>query len=198
MRLLAPVLASSLLAAWPAAAVTISVLGSGTVTTVDPALASEFSPGEAVSFSYTFDSLAPDGSGDPQTGSYLATDLATTWGDYAATATIATILIENDLPGDGYGVSSEVGVGDAVGLYALDRIQLELDDASGAAFVDDSLPTSLELADFGERRLLLRFDYQGLQAFVTASLDVLVVPEPSAAALLGAALALLSAARRRS
>jgi hypothetical protein len=196
MRLLAPVLLSSLLAAWPAAAVTISASAAGTITSVDPALSAEFSVGEAVAFSYSFDSLAADFSSDPQTGAYGAAGFATTWGDYSATAANGTILIENDLPGDGYGAGSNVVVGDAVGIFALDRIQLELDDSSASVFSDDSLPLSVDLADFDERRMVLRFSYAGTTAFVTASLDALTVPEPGSAGLFGAALAALAWFRR--
>lgn len=166
----------------------------GTIDSVDPALAGTFSIGQSLSGLYTFESTTAARAGSDSTFAVFdaLTNLAFTLGTYSASSTGALeIQVDNDPPApdsDRYAVVSRASdglSGPSLGSFSLDFFGFRLDDSTNTVFSDALiLPTSLDLADFDNRRFFLFFrdgsDFVG----VSGTIDSLsAVPEPSSLAL---------------
>jgi len=188
MVLLAPVAAK-------AAPVTFAF--SGTVTAVDAALAGEFSLGESVVGSYTFESTTPDADpGDPTLGIYdnaITAFSATFGGDYTVTQGLDNdISVANGPPGnDVYQVFLTNPTAPTVAGLSLGALFLGIGDIDSNVFNSDSLPlTPPDLAEFESiiaGQIFL--DSPGNQTLDFQLTSLTLVPEPSTLA--AAALALM-------
>lgn len=202
-------LALAALGAGPAAAVPLTVSFEGTVEFIPAELASVFTDGDPASGSFQIESTTADTApANPDLGFYPGpTSWSFTFGSYTATSAGGTaqdyVRIDDDLvlgitidlySAEAFGVS-----GAAIGALEPTRLIFSLNDGNATAFSDDSLPASLDLADFSQGgRASIRFDDPvGMtSATVTVVLTSVVVPEPGALALLGLAGLGLAAARR--
>jgi hypothetical protein len=175
---------------------------SGTITSVDPNLASQFTVGQPVSGSFAFDSAAIDQiPANTQIGQYIATNATLQIGSESyGDANAAIIIDDGTAPGDQYELVADSLTGNPVGAFAPQFWELHLQDSSASVYSDDSLPTSLDLTDFDNTFVLLRFgDGASTFADLTASVDsIAVVPEPASALLLLGALARLARHASRS
>ncbi len=165
MLLAGAVIGIALLAGLPtmARATLITYNFSGTVDTVDPALASTFSTGQTLTGSYTFDStIAATGTSTSASAVFDAlTSVSFTVGSYSASSTATQeIQVENGAT-DTYAVVSRKSDGlngaDVAGL-PLSLFTIRLDDSSGTVFSDALiLPTSLVLSNFSSKAFFLDF-----------------------------------------
>jgi hypothetical protein len=198
----------------PARGAIFTVTATGTISSVAPALASEFSVGEEVTLEYEFDSGAPDASANASFGSYPAiVSQDALFGSYATSfqsAGIAGVINVADNGGIGpsgdaytaYSPSNDPPTGAPVGAFVPAALGLSLSDSSETTFSGDALPTALDLLDFDEASIQLRMNDGMTDAFVQASVESLVfAPEPGEpllAAVGGAVLAALARLPARS
>jgi hypothetical protein len=191
----------------PAFAVPLTVSFQGTISAVDPLLASAFSPGQSVSGSFQIESTAADTVANPAVGLYLGpTNFTYGFGTYTATAAGGTasdfLRIDDDLvlgtnTVDIYAVEAAGVSGAAIGIFQPSRLLLTLGDATATVFSSDAIPTSLDLSTFSNHSASIRFADNGDVALVTANLtSVAVIPEPSSSALVGLGLLALCVRRR--
>jgi hypothetical protein len=194
---LAAVAAAWVAAAPPADATLIPVQVTGTIVSVDPALASGFTVGQAVNVHYVYDDSVADSAASPAQGVYggAVQSFSATFGSYTASGPTGSIVVDDGAT-DAYSANVDL-TGAAVGSFQLDRGFVQLSDSTGTVFASDAIPSTLSLTDFDFRRAQLRFDDAGTLAFVAAQIDSLVVPEPAAGLLLGLGLTGVAAALRR-
>lgn len=143
-----------------ASAANITLEFTGTVTSSHTGLTTitEIQPGDPVSGSYTFDLTATDGTPlDPATGLYDAPLLTLTVNGFTYSApdnniTILdnAVLSPSDPPFDGYEVVSPLRDVTGPSLSGLPPAQIDISivDTDATVFSDDSLPSSLALAEF--------------------------------------------------
>ncbi len=206
---LALCLAFAALAPAAASADTITVSFSGTVNFVATQLSSAFTLGDPVSGTFHFSTTVPDAQpANPNLGVYVgATGFDFDFGGYTATSSSpGAVFIDNDAMGGGLfdrfiGTKTCNGTCTAamVDAFALQGMTFLVSGPS-TIFPDDSLPTSLDLADFTQRSASLEFTNGVVGPEVTAlvsSLTVTVtVPEPATLALLALAAGGLALRRR--
>lgn len=208
----AAVLAGGMLGVSPGHAASITINFSGTVSSVGAGVASDFSVGDPLTGSLTYESTtAPVGGGTSTTAVFNAlTAMSFTIGGYAASGAGGPDVQMGNQDGaaeltDRFAALSRASDGltgaDVNGL-PLFAFGIRLDDTSGAVFSDALvLPTSLDLADFDISNFFLFFDgfNQPVSGSLT-SLSVVGVPEPAMLALFGAGVlgaGLLSRRRQR-
>ena len=196
MRLVS--LLAVLLLAPAANASTITVSLTGTVTSVDAAIASAFTVGDAVSGSFQFDGQAVDTEPDSAIGEYYPalTSLSISFGSYSASLGPDGGEIFTNLHGFSM-LSSAIGADVAGFSLARFPIEMVLSNTSDV-FPDDAIPSQVDLAAFATRSITLQFIDGNVGYLVQASVDSLAytVPEPGALGLLGLG-GLLPAVRRR-
>jgi hypothetical protein len=179
----------------------------GTLSQIDAPLNSTWSPGQAFSGTYTFDSNTPNASA-PGEGDYLRAprDFHLTIGAAEMTAPppfvwnqsnsgLGTILIQN-AEVDSYGVFIGQGSGPAIPIsgYSLLNFILDLTDSTGSALLSNELTTvPPALSGFQKRTATFNFYHpvEGHSIFASASGQVTgltVVPLPAAAVLFGSGL----------
>jgi hypothetical protein len=197
-------LALSLLLAVPslARADIIVVSWSGTIDSVDPALASVFSIGDAASGSFLIDSETVDLDADPGVGFYFdaASIVSFSFDTYSAGADKGTLFVT-----DGAGSSPDEMIvvagftGDPVAGLASSSFGWGLGDDSQTVFSSDAIPLSLDLSDFTGNFARMTFT-DGIDPHIVSAvmttLSYTVVPEPGSAALLAAGLLALALRRR--
>lgn len=179
--------ATVLLAPVAAKAAPVTFSFTGTVTAVDAALAGEFSLGESVVGSYTFESTTPDSDpGDPTLGIYdnaITAFSATFGGDYTVTQGLDNdISVANGPPGnDVYQVFLTNPTAPTVAGLSLGALFLGIGDFESNVFNSDALPlTPPDLAEFD-------FDISGaifLDSPINQGMNfqltsLTLVPEPS-------------------
>lgn len=212
LRRVSTALLGALALPWAASAATITVTFTGAVNFVAPQLSAFFTVGDPVSGSFQIDSDTPDLlPADPVVGlhSSAGSNFAFDFGGYLASATGpggTQVRVENDAMGgapfDRF-VTSKTCNNDCTAatldIWSLVNMTFLVSDSTAAVFSDDSIPTSLDLADFGQRTANLEFiDPERTAGPTVAALLSAVtytVPEPGALALLALAAALLSARR---
>jgi hypothetical protein len=185
--------------AGPAEAGPITFEFTGTVSSVvfdtPPA---EVTVGDPFTLRVTFESTAPDTSPSDTLGTYSATSIEFSAGEYAASAASGVIRITNDgAIGDAFQIRSSAMTGPPLGGFELREFQdelIELGDESGAAFASDALPLiPFDLTPFfesGSASLSLQFGPAEESTHFAAQIESLgipsTVPEPGSLTLLGA------------
>lgn len=162
----------------------ITITFSGTVDFVDPFIGSQFSVGQSLTGSFSFDSTAlPRPGSDNQFAVYDSlTNLNFTIDSYAASSSGAPeIQVDNDPPApfsDRYAVVSRDTdglVGPNVNGFQLTSFAFRLDDLQNSAFSSAlTLPTSLDNNLFENRQFFLFFVDGSIDqgASVSGTLDV--------------------------
>jgi hypothetical protein len=167
-------------------AIDVTFSFTGVVTDVDAALAAEFSPGEPVVGSYTFESTTVDSDpGDPILGIYdnaISAFTATFGGDYTVTQGLDNdIAIADGLPGnDVYQVFLTDPTAPTVAGLNLGAIFLGLADTTSTVFTSDALPLtppSLSAFDLDSSGTLYLDSPNQAMHFQLTSFTI--VPEPS-------------------
>jgi len=184
-----------------APAATITVRFTGSVNFTHLALSSPFSVGDPVGGSFQMTTTAIDGlPADPSIGRYVA-DSTLTFGGYSTASESIDVTVLN-------------GAFDALRLLARSCIspcqmaaglpfhnfRLLLFDATGTALADDSVPTSLDVADFDASPAslaTLTFLDGTIPRDVTAMISTVSVTVPEPGALVLVALAAAGGAARR-
>lgn len=169
----------------------------GTVSTVNPALASEFSAGEEVEFAFTINPATDfNYSNSFQTG-YFVSNIAGTFGSYTISGP-AGLQAEflNDEPfilggdGDGMIFSANNLVGGPVSGFSLSSTYLRVNfpNAFSSDLIDAGQLQNLNGAIPGGQQNQLTFDNSPNEKYVSfdiTSASVEAVPEPSTWALMG-------------
>lgn len=188
-----------LLASLAGRADTITVSLVGHITSVDPAIASGFTVGSFVVWSFQFDSTTVDSEPSPAIGEYFDAliNLSVHYGSYDVSLGPQGGEVFTGL--HSFGIQADA-VGDPVAGFslALFPVELVLSNPSDV-FVDDAIPSHLELESFATRRALLSF-IEGNDAHqVESSVDALIytVPEPGEPWLLGVGVGWIGSSRRR-
>jgi hypothetical protein len=170
------------------------------VEVVGEVLQARFAVGHPVSGSILYEADQPDAQPqDPTIGDYLGAIYFASYQfeTYTVTGASGDIQVQSGAERmfhrlDG---SSEAVVGVSVGNLEPRFLSIRFVDSTATAFSDDSLPTSLNLADFDESTALLMFQDGSANLFgVSAELTALrftPVPEPAAWAMALAAAATL-------
>jgi PEP-CTERM motif len=193
-----------------AAPVTFGFSGTVFQATFDPddPFAGAVGFGSIFSGHYTFDSTAPDGASDSQTGSYasagapfgMTVDFG--GGTSFTAADLLNVGVANDFAGpvDQYTVLATTNAGDLT-------LELFFEDATATVFGSDALPvTPPSLAAFWWSQFSLIGDVSGNHVEIQGAVDSLScqsgcgpspVPEPGAIVLLGTAVAALAVWRQR-
>ena len=174
-----------------AIAVDITFGFSGIVTAVDPSLTAEFSVGEQVLGSYTFDSTTPDSDPDVTVGEYTnaVSDFSATFGgDYTVTEGANNVIsVGDDAPNDAYTVLLTDPVAPTVAGLDLAVLAIGLIDTSATVFNSDALPlTPPDISGFDfDSSFSLYFNPSGLNQSVDFQMTslTLIIPEPTALAL---------------
>ena len=182
----------------PQAQATPIMIGfSGVVDSVDASLTSQFSVGDILTGTYTFESTTSARVGSTSTFAFYdaLTDISFSVGSYSASSTAAPeIQIDNDpgLPNhDRYGVLSRVSeglTGSDVNGIPLNAFSFRLDDSTDSVFATAlNLPGSVSLSDFDSTGFFLFFVDQSQNLhLVSGHLNAVgPVPEPSTLLLLG-------------
>lgn len=163
----------------------------GEVSLVDAGIASEFSVGEAVTGTYTFESTTPDSDGSANIGSYLnavTAFSANIGGDYPITLDNSSeIRVRNNNPNDSYSVDITDPMAATVNGLDLSLFSIFVSDPDATVFASDALPVTLpELSEF-ETVLNVSFFTDGGSApleELNFRLTLLQeIPEPSSVAL---------------
>jgi hypothetical protein len=195
---------ASLALASAAPATQLIVSFTGSVSIVDPALASQFAIGDPIAGTVVYESTTPDIQPDPTFAVYSGAvgSGAFMFGSYSATGSSGSITVQLGTSSDSFEAFVGSVTGAPVGSFAVTDLGLRLEDSSATVFPDDSLPTSLDLADFDIARATIGFDDGNSFALVLADLSALSVtpvsvPEPSAAGLVAGAFAWFAWRRRR-
>jgi hypothetical protein len=173
-----------------AVAVPITFSFTGIVTNVDSPLAVEFSLGESVVGSYTFESTTADiDPGDPTTGHYdnaITAFTATFGGDYTVTQGLDNdIFVADGLPGnDVYSLFLTNPTAPTVAGLSLGALSIGLIDTDSSVFSSDALPlTPPNLSDFeidSSGTIYLGSPNQTMDFQLTS---LTLVPEPTTLAL---------------
>lgn len=131
------------------AATTITYTVTGTVSQASPDLAAQFPVGQAASYSFVVDTATPDTDPNPANGVYVGAILFSkgSIGSYDFTTANGNLNITNGPSSDSL-LTFALATGAAVGSDLLKVAVVGLVSNSGAALVSDSIPTSLNLADF--------------------------------------------------
>jgi hypothetical protein len=212
LRSIAAGIALSIAGVVSASATSITYNFAGTVTSVDPALASGFAVGGTLTGSYTFESTTSANGGSNSTFAVFdaLTALQFQIGSYFASSLgQPEIQVDND-PGGGfhdrYAVLSRASqglTGPSVGGASLDAFSFRLDDSTDTVFSNAlTLPTSLALSSFTSTAFFLFFvDDERRLSIVSGNLTALdQTPLPAALPLFASALAamgVLGLRRRR-
>lgn len=188
-----------------AGAATLTVSWTGHVTSVDSALSSTFTVGDAASGTFQIETTTPDSDSASNHGEYDALrNMSITLSGVTATSAVPTLgglSIFDSPPGtfvDGLEQDAGPWVGADIGsLHFLSANGLNLEDQQSTAFTTDAIPTSLDLSQFEIRNFGLNY-LDGellLQARAFADSITFTVPEPRSLILL--ALGALALLRRR-
>lgn len=167
-----------------AQAATITYTATGTVANVDSVLASQFSVGQAVSFTFAYDTSKTDLEINTFLGVYVnaLTSGFGSVGSYVFSLSTSNIIIRDNAPNDQFFAIGGAS-GASVGAYNLGSAGIVLTDATNAVFINDNLPTGLNLSDFtaGQRLIELNFILGGdFSAVVEANISELSIAQDTA------------------
>lgn len=131
------------------AATTITYTVTGTVSQASPDIAAQFPVGQAASYSFVVDTATPDSNSNTAIGVYVGAILFSkgSIGAYDFTTANGNLNITNGPSGDSL-TTFALATGAAVGSDLLRFAVIGLISNSGVALVNDSIPTSLNLANF--------------------------------------------------
>jgi hypothetical protein len=131
------------------AATTITYTVTGTVSQASPDIAAQFPVGQAASYSFVVETTTPDSDPNPANGVYVNAIVFSkgSIGTYDFTTANGNLNISNGPSSDSL-TTFALATGAAVGSDLLKFAVVGLVSNSGVALVNDSIPTSLNLADF--------------------------------------------------
>ncbi len=131
------------------AAKTITYTATGTVSFATAELAAQFPVGQAASYSFVVDTATPDTDPNPANGIYVNAILFSkgSIGSYDFTTANGNLTVTNGASADSL-LTFALATGAAIGSDMLKVLAVGLASNSGVALVNDSIPTSLNLADF--------------------------------------------------
>jgi hypothetical protein len=192
----------------------VTLTFTGTVGSVDSGLSSQFTNGQTLSGSYTFEPATAAVTGSTSAVAAfdaltaLNFDLGGYTGGIPGGTGIPQIIINNGIGGhDGYGVVSTTNnglTGANVGGFSLVTFALLLDDDTGQVFSDAlTLPGTIDLTSFSTVQFALNFSNGDVSQVVKGELTSLSpspipeIPEPCTLALLGTGLIAIAGRRRR-
>jgi hypothetical protein len=189
-----------------AAAAPVTFTFNGTVTAVNPLLASAFVPGDVLSGLLTYDSELVDTNASSSVGRYEpVSSLVFTIGSYSATFVNGSgfVNVTNGAPvSDQLGFRADV-TGPTVNGFKPFNLQLGLTDATGTALSSDDLVLAFTTNQFTLNQFFFTFtnranpydltsggtNFTGVQGTLSGSAGVTALPEPAQLTLLGCALA---------
>jgi hypothetical protein len=148
---LRPALAALFLSCAPVSADVIFAF-TGALTNVQGAAPAGVEPGALVLFFYRFDQNTPDANPFPDQGDYLGSIIA----DRSALA-VGTYAFEPTDPGDIFVINDGFG-GDGYTARMTrpdETVEVFLNDFSGSALTDDSLPTTLSVSQWVLREVVI-------------------------------------------
>lgn len=184
---------------------TITFTFTGTATSVNPLVASTFTPGDTLSGSLSFDSALVDSNANPNVGAYAPlSSLMFTVGSYSPSFVAGSGLVRvvNGSPGsDQLSFTGDV-TGPLVNGFRPYQLQLALTDPTGLAFSSDALPTAFASGQFAVSSFTFTFsnradpsdttspgtNFTGVQGTFSGSSGS-PVPEPATLPLLAGGLA---------
>ena len=177
----------------------INVSWTGTISFVDPVLASAFTVGNSASGSFQIDTSVSDENADPSIGVYTnaVSALVFAFGSYAGNgASNATQIFNDGSSSDEFLIASNF-TGANIGDNSPSGFRFDLVDPTKTALSNDLIPLSLDPAAFAGRTAQLAF-FDGVALHgVSANITFAYVPEPGSATLLGLGTLALAALRRR-
>lgn len=179
----------------------------GELTLVDPGIASEFSVGEIVTGTYTFETTTPDSDPLPTFGEYnnaITAFSANIGGDYPLSGgTSNDIKIRNNDPIDAYSLNVFNPTSALVNGLGLELFSISLGDSNATLFDSDALPTTVP--DLSQLESNVTFNVTFFTVGGSAPLETLEfeltsleqIPEPSSVALALLTLSSVAVAIRR-
>jgi hypothetical protein len=192
--------------ATPASAAPITFSFSGSVTSIDPRLASKFSIGDAMSGTFVFDPAAAYTSCGSLCGDFHSAlqTLSATIGSYTLSGTAFEELFNFAPFYDKYTIVTNSPSGAPVNGFPLWSFALTLTDPSATALTTQQTLVAPVLANYAERLFILNFGDIFDLAPVSGSLTSLsvvttppAVPEPTSCLLLGTGIIALAGRVRR-
>jgi hypothetical protein len=157
------------------APVTLQITGA--VTNVPSGLSSQFTAGQLISGSYTFETTTADNQNSPSLGGYVGAISAfeVTVGAYSVSSILqGDIQIENGIP-DTY-IATTFTQGNSVNGASPLLQAIQLNDPTGTAFSSDALPLVVNVNQFSGRDFTLDFTNGDR---LLGRVDAIFVPEPA-------------------
>ncbi len=157
-------------------AATKSLQFTGNVTTVPASLASQFTVGQPISGTYTFDTLASDEDPSVQTGRYFlsVTPFKVSIGNYSTSGPLPGDIEVTDGLQDAY-IAVSLATGNSINGATPVLQAIQLNDPTGTALSSTTLPEALDVTRFAARDFTLDFDNG---ARLIGQVNAIFVPEP--------------------
>ncbi len=178
-----------------AGASAVSLQFAGAVTNVPSGLSSQFTIGQQISGTFTFETSTADLQNSPQTGGYTGaiSAFSSTIGSYALTSIFQGDIEVGNGSVDTYIATSFVQGNSVNGASPLLEA-IQLSDATGTAWASDALPLTVDVSQFGVRDFTLDFSNGDR---LVGQIQSIFVPEPAVSGWLALLMGLLRLPRCR-